>query len=260
MRRQRSLIAALLALLLLSAAAVAHGELSQSGNLRLSFSGSFSPTTLPRERLAPISIHVKGAISTTDGTTPPLLRDFEVSLNRNGRLTTVGLPACTSARLQSTTTQAALERCRPALVGRGSFALAVDFPNTTPAIAKGTMLAFNGVKQGKPVLLLHFYVTAPARVTLVFPLTISHRAKGQFGTVLRAHIPALGGGVGAVTQINLTIGRQYSYGGQRRSYISAACAAPSGFPGAIFALARGSFHFADGRTLETTLTRDCHVG
>ena len=113
--------------------------------------------------------------------------------------------------------------------------------------------------QQSGALLLHFFATVPVRVTLVFPLTISRRGKGQFGTVLRADIPAVGGGVGAVTEIDLKIGREYTYRGRRRSYLSASCAAPAGFPGAVFPLARGSFHFVDGRTLQTTLTSDCSV-
>ena len=97
------------------------------------------------------------------------------------------------------------------------------------------------------------------RATFVLPLTISHNGKGQFGTVLAAKIPTLAGGLGSVTEIDLTIGRNYTYRGQPRSFISASCPAPAGFPGAIFSLARGSFYFADGKKLDTTLARDCHV-
>ena len=67
---------------------ISQGELSQSGNLRISFSGDFSPHSLPRDRHAPISVHVKGAIETTDGSHPPPARRVEIALNRNGKLTT----------------------------------------------------------------------------------------------------------------------------------------------------------------------------
>jgi hypothetical protein len=72
-------------------------------------------------------------------------------------------------------------------------------------------------------------------------------------------IPNLAGGLGSVTKIDLRIGRNYTYRGQQHSFLSASCPAPAGFPGAIFSLARGSFFFADGRKLETTLTRTCRV-
>jgi hypothetical protein len=257
--RRRLLIAALLATAALLGAAVARGELSQKGNLRISFGGRFSPTSLPRDRPAPVTISVDGAISTTDGSHPPALSRVEIALNRHGRLSTVGLPVCSSPLLQSTTTETALERCRSALVGRGHFGASVAFSSQAGIPAKGTMLAFNGVHDGRPALLLHLYGTTPVRATFILALTISHNGKGQFGTVLSAKIPTLAGGVGSVTKIDLKIGRTYTYKGRQRSYVSASCDAPAGFPGAVFSLAKGSFYFADGRVIETTLSRDCHV-
>jgi hypothetical protein len=237
----------------------AQSELSQTGNLRISFGGSFSPRSLPRDSLAPISVHVKGAIGTTDGSHPPPVRQVEIALNRNGRLTTAGLPTCTSAHLQSTSTEAALERCRPSLVGRGQFGATIEFPGVEPFPASGPLLAFYGTSKGRPALLLHLYITAPTRTTFVLPLQISRRERGQFGTLLSAAIPSLAGGLGSVTEIDMTIGRTYRFRGERRSFLSASCAAPAGFSGGIFPLARGSFQFADGRTVRTTLIRNCRV-
>jgi hypothetical protein len=240
-------------------AALAQAELSQDGNVRISFSGGFTPRSLPRDRPAPVTVDVKGAISTTDGTHPPAVRRIEIALNRNGELSTQGLPVCTGPSLQSTSTAAALKRCRPALVGQGHFGAEVRFAAGSPAFATGTILAFYGRANGRPALLLHLYVTTPVRTTFVLPLTISHRAKGRFGTILSAEIPTLAGGLGSVTRIDLTIGRNYTYRGQPRSFISASCPAPAGFPGVVFSLARGSFYFVDGKKIETTLARDCRV-
>jgi hypothetical protein len=248
-----------IALASLLAAGPAQSELSQSGNLRISFSGDFSPHSLPRDTPAPISVHVRGAIGTTDGTHPPPVRRVEIALNRNGRLTTEGLPSCPSARLQSTSSDTALDRCRSALVGRGSFGAAVEFPGVEPFPATGRALAFFGSRNGRPALLIHLYVTAPVQTTLVIALKISRQDEGQFGTVLAARIPSLAGGLGSVTEIDLTVGRTYRYRGERRSFLSASCAAPAGFTGGIFPLARGSFHFTGGRTVRTTLIRNCRV-
>lgn len=258
--RRRLFIPALLAVACLLGAGLAQAELSQEGNVRISFNGGFSPRALPREALAPVTIDVKGAITTTDGTHPPPVRRIEIAINRHGRLFTQGLPACSRPRLQSTSTEAALARCRPALVGRGSFAADVEFPTSdAPVPATGTMLAFYGKSDGKRALLLHLYATTPVRATLVLPLVISNRGGELFGTVLSAKIPTLAGGLGSVTKIDLRVGRSFSYRGQRRSFISASCPAPAGFPGAVFSLARGSFYFADGKKIETTLARDCRV-
>jgi hypothetical protein len=256
--RRHLIIPALLAIAALLGAGVARGELSQNGDLRISFKGGFSPHSLPRDRPAPVTVSLQGAISTTDGSHPPPVRRVEFALNSNGRLSTEGLPTCSSGLLQSTTTRAAIARCRPALVGHGRFGANVEFGNFSSFPAEGALLAFNGEHDGKPALLLHLYGTVPVRVTFVLPLVISH-TKGQFGTVLSAKIPTLAGGVGSVTALKLEIGRNYTYRGQPRSYLSASCAAPAGFPGAVFPFARGSFQFADGRKLDTTLTRDCHV-
>ncbi|HYJ23243.1 MAG TPA: hypothetical protein VEW07_14625 [Solirubrobacterales bacterium] len=257
--RRRFLIPAFLTIAVLLGAGLAQAELGQEGNIRISFSGDFSPRTLPRDKLAPVTIDVRGAIKTTDGTHPPAVRRIEIAINRHGRLSTQGLPACSGPLLQSTSTETALARCRPALVGRGNFAANVEFPNTNPVLATGPMLAFYGKSSGKRALLLHLYATTPVRATFVLPLIISNRGDELFGTVLSARIPTLAGGLGSVTRIDLKIGRDYTYRGQRRSFISASCPAPAGFPGAIFSLARGSFYFADGKKIETTLARDCRV-
>jgi hypothetical protein len=57
----------------------------------------------------------------------------------------------------------------------------------------------------------------------------------------------------------LEIGRRYRFQGRPRSLLSASCAARPGFPGAIINFAKGSFSFAYGRRLTTTLTRDHQV-
>jgi len=254
------LLAPLLFVLLgLLGAGLAQAELSQDGNLRIAFDGNFSPRALPRDHPAPVTIDIEGAISTTDGSHPPPVRRIEIELNRNGRISTQGLPACSGPLLQSTSSKTALARCRPALVGEGSFAADVQFPATEPVTATGRLLAFFGRKAGRPALFLHLYATAPVRATFVLPLTISHPDRGTFGTVLTAQIPTLAGGVGSVTKIDLRIERRYTYRGQRRSFLSASCAAPAGFPGAIFPLAKGSFYFLGGKRIDTTLARTCHV-
>jgi hypothetical protein len=242
----------------LAAAGVATAELSQSGNLRISFDGGFTPRSLPRDRPVPVTVEVEGSIGTTDGSHPPPLKRLEIELNRAGRLQSRGLPSCASPTLQSTSTETALRRCRPALVGRGAFRADLSF-EASGVPAKGTILAFNARHNGRPALLLHLYGTVPVRATLVLPLTISHRPNGEFGTVLSTDVPKLAGGFGSITEIELKIGREYSYRGRRRGYVSAGCAAPAGFTRAIFPFARGNFVFAGGRTLHTTLTRDCRV-
>ncbi len=257
--RRPLLIPLLLILAGLLGVGLAQAKIEQKGNLRISFSGGFSPHSLPRDRLAPVTVAVKGEIGTTDGSHPPAVRRIEIAINRHGRLSTQGLPACSGPLLQSTSTETALQRCRPALVGRGRFAANVEFPNAEPVLANGAMLAFYGRSNGRRALLLHLYATTPVRATFVLPLVISNRGGELFGTTLSAKIPTLAGGLGSVTKIDLKIGRNYIYRGRPHSFISGSCPAPAGFPGAVFPLARGSFYFADGRRIDATLERDCRV-
>ena len=52
-----------------------------------------------------------------------------------------------------------------------------------------------------------------------------------------------------MTNLSLTFARRYTYEGEQRSFISARCAVPAGFPGAVFTLARGSFVFSNGQRI-----------
>jgi hypothetical protein len=256
--RHRIVIPLLLALAVLLGAAVAQGQLSQKGNLRISFDGGFTPQSLPRDRPAPITVNVEGSIGTTDGSHPPALRTLEIELNRNGRLSTEGLPACTSGLLQATNSKEALRRCRPAVIGGGDFKAALR-SSEGEIPAQGRVIAFNGRSHGKQALLLHFSVRSPVQAALILPFVVSRRAEGQFGTLLTAKVPVLAGGLGSITAVKLKIGRVYNFEGQRRSVISASCAAPNGFTRVFFPFARGKFHFEDGRVITTTLSRDCRV-
>jgi hypothetical protein len=256
--KRRLAIPALIGLLAVVGVAASQAVVVQKDDLRVNFDASFSPQALPRSRPAPVAIHVHGAIKTTDGSHPPPLQLLEVELNRNGRITTEGLPVCSSPSLQSTNTSQALARCGPALVGRGHFQAQVSLGGEIPA--GGEILAFNSRRHGKPALLLHFFIEVPARLTLVVPLAIGHKADGQFGTILRSRIPRLGGGLGSITEIDLSINRRYSFGGERRSYVSASCRAPAGLPGGVFPFARARFRFESHRLISPEpLRRSCHV-
>jgi hypothetical protein len=251
---------ATLALLLAAAgalAAVAAANVLQSGDVRVTFHASFEPHTLPREHAAPIAVEVDGKISTTDGSEPPPLQTLRVELNSAGRIDTRGLPACTAAALQSTSSDLARERCGPAQVGSGSFEAQVTL-SSRPIPVDGRALVFNGLVHGRAGMLIHIYVARPVRFTLVIPLRISHRG-GEFGTVLTTKVPALAAGFGSITELQLRIGRRFTYRGGRRSYLSATCAAPAGFPGATFSFARGVFSFSGGRIMHTVLSRSCQV-
>jgi len=255
----RLAISAILALIVLTSAVAARGELIQRGNLRVHFDGQLRPRALPREHRAPVSVSLEGAVSTADGTRPPQLREMTIAVNRAGVVSATGLPTCRAQVLQQTSSEAALRACRPALVGSGHFAANVDFPGAPLIPARGEILAFNSRNHGRPGMLLHLYGSSPVRAAFVLPFEISHRAQGRYGAVFSTKIPELASDLGYVTEISMKIGRTYSYKGQRRSFLSSSCAAPAGFSAAVFPLAKATFAFADGQRLSTGLLRDCKV-
>jgi hypothetical protein len=102
-------------------------------------------------------------------------------------------------------------------------------------------------------------VPTPVQVTFILPFRIVRLRNGEFGTLFVARIPKIAAQLGYVTNVSLTFERRYAYHGRSRSFLSARCAAPAGFPGAVFTLARGSFTFTNGQRLSTTLARNCWV-
>lgn len=255
--RKAPLLLALLALLLLSAG-LARGEVARNGNVRLSFDVQFSPHALPRDRPVPISASFSGGITALDGGAPPRVRRLSVGFDRRGVVSTEGLPVCRRSQLQSVTSAEAMARCGDAFLGRGHFAAFIDFP-TGGFPVRGPALAFNGLRGGRPVILLHVYVSVPVRATLVIPMRITHPRQGRFGTVLSTTVPRLAGGAGYLTGIGLTLDRRYRFGGRTRSFISASCPAAPGFTVDVFTLARGSFEFANGQHANVALSRTCRV-
>jgi hypothetical protein len=262
MRRlpQKAALALPAALVLLAASAPsALANLIVHGDLFVSFNGALSPTALPRHRLAPVSVRVSGTVRTPPGTKPPPLQEIEIALNRNGVLDTNGLPICRLSQLEGTSSAQVLHACGGALVGEGSYAAKASFPEQATFPAQGHILAFNGLSEGQPVILAHVYGTSPAPSTGVITFYIHRPRKGGYGTVLNANLPTSLQGYGYLKRISLDLHRNFTYQGRPRSYLSAACAAPPGFPGAVFPFAHASMRFEGGVTLSSTVIRSCRV-
>lgn len=255
----RAKLATVLCLLAcLGAVALAQAETVQRTGLRLSFQGKLSPHALPRQGTAPVRASVGVRIAATDGGVPPQLRQIEIAINKAGRFDTKGLPVCEIEDVQPTTTADALAACGDALVGQGHFSAKVLLRGQAPFPSEGKVHAFNARIHGHPAILAHVYGTEPAPASYTIPFEL-RPAKGLYGTRLLASLPKVTSDSGYVTGLSLTLGRNFSHGGKRHSYISAGCPAPKGFPGASFTFARAQFGFEGGRKMGTTLTRSCGV-
>jgi DNA-binding beta-propeller fold protein YncE len=230
----------------------------QRGPVRVNFDGKLTPHALPRRGAAPVGIAVDARISGTNGGAPPQLRRIAIQINRNGHFGAKGLPICQEDEIQPSTTAGARASCGRALVGEGHFAANVKLPEQSPFPSSGKVLAFNGRLHGKPAILAHIYGTQPVPTSYVLPFSIGD-SRGTYGTVLEASLPHATGDWGYVTGLEMKLRRSFSYRGKRRSYLSAGCPAPAGFPGAVFPLARTSFAFAGGMTLVSVLNRSCRA-
>lgn len=239
-------------------ASASQAELTERGDLFVTFKGGIDPNALPRTHLAPIAVSVAGTIKTLSGQRPPSLRQIRIELNRGGVLDSRGLPDCHYRDLRAASPKQVMDVCGEALVGGGAYLARTAFPEQETFPSEGRILAFNGLYEGHEAILAHIYGGNPVPITRVIVFHI-HRTAGTFGTILTGNLPESLNHYGYVVGIYLKLFRRYTYEGEQLSYISAACAAPTGFGIATFPFARASMKFGDGRRLSSTLTRSCRV-
>jgi hypothetical protein len=257
MRIKALLIA--LALAALALAGPASAELTQQGKLLVGFNGGLSPKRLPRNKPAPVAVKVEGDIKTTQGAPLPQLRTITVAINRAGRLYDKGLPTCNVDAIQPATEAEAQTLCHRSIVGTGHVSLQAHIQGQHSFPVEGKLLAFNGPKKhGRKIVLAQVYSDdPPGAFVLTFTLK---KQPGLFGTVMSTTLPAEAMGWAYLTHFDMTLDRSYRHKGVVHSYVSAACSAPAGFPGAVFPFAKASFGFAGGQKLRTTVVRSCRVG
>ena len=223
----------------------------QVGNIVVIADGGFSPTTLPKDKFAPIKLHGFSKFETADGATPPILDQIVIWFDKHGAVETQGLPACSEAKLAATTTPQARKLCPGAIVGTGFGKAVVNFPEQGPIPASSAITIFNGPKKhGNPTVLAHAHLTVPGPTTFVVPIEIQKVHDGRYGFKVVAKIPKIAGGYGTPTYGRISIGREWKYKGKTLSYANASCNG-----GRL--QAKGQFTFKDGTFLEGTFLRPC---
>jgi hypothetical protein len=238
----------------------AGGETIRQGSLQVSFGGSVAPQLLPRMGTTPIAVTIRGHVRTLAAGPPPSLGRIAIEVNRLGVLDRGGLPACPLGRLRASSTETALAQCGAAMVGEGRVGGVLVLPEQAPTPFGGRVVAFNGtLPDGRPAILAHLYTTRPAPLTFVLAFSIA-RAHGTFGTRLVATVPAKTRRTAHITSFSLRLHRTYTVDGERRSYLSAGCPAPVGFPSVTFPLVRTAYGFVGQETVSDTLVRTCRVG
>jgi hypothetical protein len=223
----------------------------EAGNLKFTFNGGFSPTALPKNKLAPITLTASGKIAMKDGTHPPPLKEAIVETDKNGAVFVKGLPVCKSGQLQSRDTKAARKACPKAIIGSGHTAVEVLFPESRPIPVDSALTVFNGgQKGGTTTFYIHAYFTAPITGAIVTTVKIKKIHNGRYGLKSVASIPKIANGSGSVTSFDLKIGKTYTYKGKKVSVLSARCA-----DGKLQAFA--SSIFADGTKASAGIIRTC---
>jgi hypothetical protein len=249
-----TLSAIALLILVVAGLAIAKGEkpfVTTVGNLRITANGNFSPTLLPKNEFAPITLDLSGKIETLDRTHPPAIQEVIVETDKNGAIDARGLPVCTSGKLQAQTTVKARAICKTAIVGEGKTSVEVAFPEQAPFIAKSELLVFNGgVSGGKTKVFVHAYLSSPVSAAVVVPVTVSKIHHGRYGLKTVAKIPKIAGGYGSPLSFSLRVGRRFTYKGKRQSYLLAKC--PDGH-----LQAKGVGVFSGSIRLAGSLVRTC---
>jgi len=221
------------------------------GTLVLHADGGFQPTLLPRRSYAPIRFQGHGEIKTTDGSVPPALRHVKVEFDRDGRLTTAGLPVCAPSRIEATTAKQARNRCAGAIVGRGHVGAILSFGASRIKV-RSPLTLFNGPRQdGNITVIAHAQTTVPVFQSYVVVVPIERR-RGIYGYRSSFDIPEIAGGAGALTNIDAKIGRRYSFRGARRSYVSARCSD-------YILQTQGYFSFDDGNVIYGSVFKPCRM-
>lgn len=215
--------------------------------------GGFTPTALPKDRDAPITLYGHGRLTTVSGNLPPILETAVFEFDRHGHVETRGLPVCTVARLIATTVASARRNCPGAIVGKGFGTAIAKFPDQAPIPFSSPITVFNAPRRnGNYTVLGHGFAGVPVPATIIVPVEIEKINKGIYGYRVRIRIPRLAGGYGIPISARGRIGRKWTYKGERLSYVNARCAT-----GRL--QARGEFTFDDGTLLKGTFAKACTV-
>lgn len=200
----------------------ANGALVAVEDIVLRADGGFQPQTLPKKRYAPIEFQGYVDLSAKGGGKPAPLQQALIDFDRDGRLSVAGLPTCAPEAVAAVDTAEARRVCRGALVGTGRVEAEISLDQGDVAVSS-PLTIFNGPRQeGLPTAVLHARFTVPATETYAIVVPIEQR-RGGFRYRARLDLPPLAGGRGALTRIEVKIGRRYRDDGRDRSYASARC-------------------------------------
>lgn len=233
-------------------AAAANAALVKVGNLVLTADGGFTPRTLPRQTFAPIDFTGHADLKSVDGSIPPALQQVVLDFDRDGKLSSGGLPICQPSLLEEATPAEARGRCPNAIVGTGHVSALITREGGPAILASSPITLFNGPRQaGHPTVILHARTTVPATQNFVLTIPIEKRG-GLYRYRATVDVPPIAAGRGSLIHLDVKVGKRYRYRGSERSYTTARCG------DGIFRT-RGRFTFADETLIEGSVEKPCTV-
>jgi hypothetical protein len=238
-----------LAFAAVAAASAATGAVVKIDNLILRADGGFQPQTLPKRSYAPIEFQGRVDISSRSGGKPSPLQRALIDFDRDGRLSVAGLPTCAPESVAGATTEEARQICKGAIVGTGEVRALVSLEEREVP-ASSPLTIFNGPRlEGNPTAVLHARTTVPATQIYAIVVPIEKRP-GAFRYRVLLDLPPIAAGLGALTHIDVEIGRRYRAGGKARSYVSARCSDN-------ILHTHGRFSFENGTIIDGSVERYC---
>ncbi len=226
----------------IAATAASATALIETTELRLKLNAAFQPRDLPVHSFAPVQFEGSLVVAKPGGGVPPALQKIVLDFDRDGRLDVSGLPTCAPESIAAASVEEARSICKGAIVGTGKIEALVALPSG-PVPTSSPLTLFNGPRQeGKPTVIVHARTTVPTTQTYAFTVPIAKR-RGEFRYRATVEIPPLAGGLGAITKMSVKVGRRYTAGGVKRSYVAARCSDH-------ILRSHGAFTFADGLVIE----------
>jgi hypothetical protein len=148
---------------------------------------------------------------------------FRSSYSSDGRLSTRGLPTCDPELLRAASAEEARAICAPAIVGRGHLEALLEREGQPPAKVESLLTLFNGPREnGLPTVILQARISEP--FTEIFDVTIPiKKLRGNYRYRATVDLPTIAAGRGAITHVDVDVGRRWRFAGKRRSYVSARC-------------------------------------
>jgi hypothetical protein len=234
------------------AAPTAAGDeaLVEVNGLVLRADGGFKPQKLPRRQYAPIDFQGHIDISAKGGGVPSPLQQALIDFDRDGRLSVAGLPSCTPESVAQASTEEARRICAGAIVGSGHIGAALELGGLA-VTTTSPLTIFNGPRLPTgPSVIFHARTVVPQTETYAILIPIEQLPGGRFRYRARLEVPPLAGGLGALTHLDVKIGRRYRAAGRQRSYVSARCSDN-------ILQTHGSFTFADGTMISGQVEKFC---